>query len=387
MAEIFDIEKTELRMIHFLRSLRARGFLVDFSTQQTALMLLAKNDFFDREAMRHLLKTLVCDTRAKWHQFDELYARYWSVKPIQGGKVITQNLMGKQNKSNGVPDGQSTQQRKEKSKQSQKESGAVDLENGDMINKYRASSRDGHVDRFDAPINPELLVQLSGICDAIINQWLRSRQATSSSAHVRKHLDIRQSVRVNMQHGGELFELQWFSSRDEKPTVTLFIDVSRSMDKHTSLFLLFAMAMVKRLKTTRVWLFNTQLTEISRQLHHQQFGQLREQILLQHLCWGGGTKIAASLDKWLHSASKPQRRNHYVVILSDGLDTDSGTQLSQVTKHLKRLCHRLIWVNPLMALERFDLSSQKLAGAMEYIDDMFSINTVEDFRKLTTSMH
>ncbi|MFD2180489.1 VWA domain-containing protein [Veronia pacifica] len=384
----FPVIETERKMIAFMRDMKQRGFLVDTETEQLALSLLAEHDFFDRQGMALTLKPLMCDSRVRWLQFEPLFNQYWSVKPVLGGKVKTRGLHRAENRHQNQSEQSGEPFEQQTGESTAPRAGAVsDDIDEETLRRYRASSADS-VERIDfSNLDPAMLNRLSAACEAMVRQWLRCRQSSSASSRLNQSLDIRQTVRSNLQHGGLLLELQWRATRTEAPKVSIFIDVSRSMEKHTSLFLLFAMAMVRQVRDSRVYVFNTQLSEVTDTLNRQQYQKVREKILLQQMCWGGGTKIASCFDQWLSTANKPARRNHYVLVLSDGLDTDPRERFETAIRGLRRCCRKLIWLNPLMLVKGYDIDTQSFAGVMDCIDHMMPANSIDSFAELTSALN
>jgi uncharacterized protein with von Willebrand factor type A (vWA) domain len=65
--------------------------------------------------------------------------------------------------------------------------------------------------------------------------------------------------------------------------------------------------------------------------------------------FGGGTRIAASLDTFnVRYAKATLDSRSVVIVMSDGYDTDPPEALAVELRRLKRRVHRVIWLNPLL---------------------------------------
>jgi len=72
-----------------------------------------------------------------------------------------------------------------------------------------------------------------------------------------------------------------------------------------------------------------------------------------------------------------------VVVCSDGLDRGDPQVLGDAMDHLSRLCHKLIWMNPLKGdEEEFQARSVGMLIAKPYIDELLSGHDLASLEKL-----
>jgi uncharacterized protein with von Willebrand factor type A (vWA) domain len=77
--------------------------------------------------------------------------------------------------------------------------------------------------------------------------------------------------------------------------------------------------------------------------------------------FAGGTRLGLSLGQLrAHHQRQLTGRRTIVLLITDGLDTGSTTDLSQELSWLKRHCRKLLWLNPLL---RFDGYAPIASGA------------------------
>ena len=66
-----------------------------------------------------------------------------------------------------------------------------------------------------------------------------------------------------------------------------------------------------------------------------------------------------------------------VLIISDGWDRGDPDQLGREMARLRRSCHRLIWLNPLLGSAAYQPETRGMASALPHCDDFLSAHSVE----------
>jgi uncharacterized protein len=86
--------------------------------------------------------------------------------------------------------------------------------------------------------------------------------------------------------------------------------------------------------------------------------------------WSGGTRLGDGLkvfnDRW---GVRGMARGAIVVILSDGWDRGDPERLATEMARLRRVAHRVVWVNPLKAAPGYSPLARGMAAALPYVDD------------------
>lgn len=195
-----------------------------------------------------------------------------------------------------------------------------------------------------------------------------------------EEVDLRRWVRLCRAHGGELVYLPRRRRRRRHPRLILLGDVSGSMLPYAPLFLHFAHTLVRRRGRTEVYLFGTRLTKLTRALGRTPLEAL-SQLLPPDA--GAGTRLGTAL---LAFANDQGRRglahNALLVIYSDGLDQGEPEQVVAALARLRRLCRRIIWLNPLKASPAYAPEARAMAAALPYLDRLLAGASVESFRQL-----
>ena len=76
-------------------------------------------------------------------------------------------------------------------------------------------------------------------------------------------------------------------------------------------------------------------------------------------------------------------RGAIVVICSDGLDRGDPAVLAEAMERLSRLCHKVIWMNPLKGdEEEFQPRSVGMLVAKPFVDELLSGHDLASLEKL-----
>jgi uncharacterized protein with von Willebrand factor type A (vWA) domain len=75
-------------------------------------------------------------------------------------------------------------------------------------------------------------------------------------------------------------------------------------------------------------------------------------------------------------------RGAVVVILSDGWDRGDPSVLAGEMARLRRVAHRVVWVNPLKASPGYAPLARGMAAALPYVDDFVEGHSVASLENL-----
>ena len=70
-----------------------------------------------------------------------------------------------------------------------------------------------------------------------------------------------------------------------------------------------------------------------------------------------------------------------VVLVSDGFDTDSASELVDALRALRRRCHRLLWLNPMLGREGYALHPDMLAALTPHVDRIAAAHSLDALRE------
>lgn len=192
-------------------------------------------------------------------------------------------------------------------------------------------------------------------------------------------LDIRRMAReaMNLNDGAPTL-LRMDRKRKQRPLV-LLLDVSGSMADHSRNLLQFAYSMRRAAQKVEVFCFGTRLTRITPTLDRRNPDAAMKLASEKVLDWDGGTRIGDSIEAFVRNwGRRGLSRGATVIICSDGLDRGDPAKLADSMEKLERLCHRIIWMNPLHD-EHVEGAPPTLAMAVAgpHIDEIASGNNLE----------
>jgi uncharacterized protein with von Willebrand factor type A (vWA) domain len=195
--------------------------------------------------------------------------------------------------------------------------------------------------------------------------------------------DLRRTLRRSLRTEGEPFRRAWTDRRTRRRPLVLLLDVSGSMATYARPLLQFAQAVMLAGGRAEVFAFGTRLTRISRSLRTTDPGKALAAVGRAVTDWEGGTRIGDSLgellDRW---ASRSGLRGAVVVLCSDGLERGDPDVLRARMARLRRLAHKVIWVNPLKGSPRYEPLARGMAASLPYVDRFLPGHNLESLEAL-----
>jgi uncharacterized protein with von Willebrand factor type A (vWA) domain len=155
------------------------------------------------------------------------------------------------------------------------------------------------------------------------------------------------------------------------------------MSLYSRLLLHFVHTVSNGLSNVETFVFATRLTRITRQLARRDVDAAIEDVTKIVQDWSGGTRIGESLHTFnYHWARRVLGRGAVVLIISDGWDRGDIRVLAEEMARLRRHCHRLIWLNPLLGQEDYRPVTAGMRAALPFIDDFLPANTLDSLLAL-----
>lgn len=209
----------------------------------------------------------------------------------------------------------------------------------------------------------------------------RSRRFAPAS-HGR--IDANRTVRHLLRGGGEPARLLRHAHRRRPRRLVLLLDVSGSMEPYADALLRFAHVAARRRAGTEVFTIGTRLTRISRELRRRDADLALAAVAKAVPDWSGGTRLGevlrAFLDRW---GQRGAARGAVVVFASDGWERGDPHVLAEQMARLRRLAHRVVWVNPHRGKPGFAPLTAGMAAALPHIDEFVSGHSLAAYEELT----
>jgi len=202
-------------------------------------------------------------------------------------------------------------------------------------------------------------------------------------AHKGATFDLRRTLRRSLRTHGEPFERAWRDRKTRARPLVLILDVSGSMSAYARALMQFAYAAMATGRRVEVFVFGTRLTRVTRVLRRRDPDRALREIGQEVPDWEGGTRIGESLKSLLDGWSqRAALRGGVVVVCSDGLERDDPDLLRTQMARLRRLAHRVVWVNPLKGSPRYEPLARGMAAALPSIDVFVSGHNLESIEEL-----
>ncbi|GAA0259389.1 vWA domain-containing protein [Cryptosporangium japonicum] len=200
------------------------------------------------------------------------------------------------------------------------------------------------------------------------------RRTRRSRASRRKgeRIDVRRTVRDARKTGGDPVALVHRRRRRRPRPLVLLCDVSGSMEPYTRVFLALLHGSVTGARA-EAFVFSTRLTRLTRPLARRDPDLALRRAADAAPDWAGGTLLARSLQRFLDSyGRRGAARGAVVVILSDGWAQDPPAEVAAQMARLRRLAHRIVWVNPRKAATGYAPKVGGMAAALPFCDAFVS---------------
>lgn len=202
----------------------------------------------------------------------------------------------------------------------------------------------------------------------------------------RGELDPRRTLRAAIRAYGEPVSLRRRARSTAPRRVVLLIDVSGSMSPYSDALLRFAHAVARRMPA-EVFTIGTRLTRVSRQLRQRDPELALRAATSAVPDWSGGTRLGESikafLDRW---GQRGVARRAVVVVCSDGWERGDTALLGEQFARLRRLAHRVFWLNPHAGGAGYEPVQSGIVAALPHIDRLLAGHSLAALEELLTEV-
>lgn len=192
----------------------------------------------------------------------------------------------------------------------------------------------------------------------------------------RGHLDVRQTIRRNIEYDGLLFETVWKRKKVERPKVVAVCDVSGSVANAARFLLLFLYSVTEVIPKVRAFAFSSQLAEITELFETAAAEDAIGQALQKH-GWGSTDYGRAMADLETAVLDDIDHRTT-VLILGDARSNYGDPGVASLRKIHER-ARRVLWLNPEPKAfwNSGDSEMRRLGTACDRVDSCRSIQDLE----------
>jgi len=201
-------------------------------------------------------------------------------------------------------------------------------------------------------------------------------------------IDLRRTLRRSLRSEGEIFSWAYREPKLKPRPLVVIADISGSMERYTRLLLHFIYGMKAALsQPVEAFVFSTRLTRITRPLQIRDLDLALKNVGELVNDWAGGTRIGESLKifnfEW---GRRVLGRGAVVLIISDGWDRGDVDLLTHEMARLKRNCHHLIWLNPLLGAPDYEPLTRGIQAALPHIDSFLPVHNLASLEDLANRL-
>ncbi len=357
-------------LIGFNQVARDYGFKVGLQCSQDSISTALAGLWMEKDLFEYALAALFCQAEEEKERFSMVFKRFWlekgsrvqSISTYKNQKKIIKNArsvavmmgIGKSDKTGDVEEGKNT-------------SGA----NAKDVLKSTDFSQ----------LNPKQSELLDDLSEQLVKEMsLRIRRKKKKAR--KGQINLGQSIRKNLQHGGTIIQLFKNRKKKEKYRLLILLDVSGSMDKYSYYLLKFLWTLRAHFKNIEVFAFSTVLKRITEQLSDKDIGIALQNVSMHATHWSSGTKIGECLTHFNENYA-PYHLNGktLTLVLSDGLDTGEPEVLSTAIQKIKLRSKKLIWLNPLKGMVGYQPIQE---GMKAVLDDLDHFSSAHNLNSLLT---
>lgn len=195
--------------------------------------------------------------------------------------------------------------------------------------------------------------------------------------------DLRATMRASLRAAGEPIDRRWREPGDRLRRLVLLLDISGSMEPYARAMLRFAHAAVSGRQKVEAFAIGTRLTRMTKELESRDPDTALARAGTRVHDWSGGTRLGECLrafnDQW---GVRGMARGAIVVILSDGWDRGDPDLLAEQMRRLRRVCHQVVWVNPLKVTPGYAPLARGMAAALPFVDDFVEGHSLAAMQEL-----
>jgi len=195
-----------------------------------------------------------------------------------------------------------------------------------------------------------------------------------------RRFDVRRTLRASLQTGGDPVVLHRLGPPPRSPKFAVLVDGSRSMSTYAESVLSFAYALGRASVRARTYLFSTELIDVTRILRKATPGEPLPDL---GEAWGGGTRIGASLARFVREyGAQALDDQTLVIVASDGLDAGDGVLLGRAMKEIARRAAAVVWLNPHARSRGFAPTAGGMRAALPFVDVLDAATSASDFERI-----
>jgi uncharacterized protein len=365
-------------LLRFAEVLHRGGVSVNTGRVADVLTAIERVGLTTREDVRATLRCLLVYRHEDFPFFDAAFDRFWRARQ-RGGDGPALFSLGEKPRVVTTPSA-GTRVEFDSDLESATSKPGAPLAVGAWSDTESLRTRDFN------DLTPEELMRAEALIAALpwqlgVRRTRRWKRSTKGSIH------LRPIIRSNMKYGGELLDLPRRIRRVKPRPIVVLADVSGSMERYARVLLQFVCGMATGIHEVESFVFATRLTRITRAVARRGTSGAVRAVTRDVQDWGGGTRIGDALRAFnVHWARRVMRHDPVMLIVSDGWDRGDPQLLARELARVRRTCHRLVWLNPLLGSKGYEPLTRGMVAALPLVDDFLPAHNLASLEQLAAHL-
>jgi uncharacterized protein with von Willebrand factor type A (vWA) domain len=360
-------------LLGFTRALRAAGVPVTADRSQSFLAATALVGLGDRASTYRAGRATLCAGPEDLARYDQVFTAWFDER----GELPRMVPATATPSAPGLPEDDAI--------------GAADL--GEDTVRLAASAAEVLRHRDVASLSSAEKQRLSSLYAGLVVRPPR-RRTSRHEPWRRGGVDGGRTLRASLRRMGEPATVVRRRRTVRARRVVLLVDVSGSMSEYVDAVLRLA----HRIGTgagdggwgsrpVEVFTLGTRLTRVTRAMRLRDPDRALAAAGETVPDWSGGTRLGetmkAFLDRW---GARGLARGAVVVVFSDGWERGDAALLGEQMARLRRVAHRVVWVNPHRGKAGYAPVQQGVQAALPHCDDFVAGHSLATFEKVLEVM-
>lgn len=240
----------------------------------------------------------------------------------------------------------------------------------EVLSKMRLSN----VDRSDMRIMRELVRKMA---KRLIAMHSRRKKIAR-----RGTLDVRRTIRANIEFDGLLFHTIWKRTKVDRPKVMAICDVSGSVAQVSRFLLMFLYSLQEVLPNVRSFAFSGDLGETTEMFEREKLEQALALVLRDF--GGGSTDYGRAFEDFEALAMNDIDHRTTVLILGDAR-SNYGDPRADILKLVHARARRVIWLNP-EPRSMWNSGDSEMRRLTPYCDRAITCASLQDLERVVSDL-
>lgn len=240
----------------------------------------------------------------------------------------------------------------------------------EVLSKMRLSN----VDRSDMRIMRELVRKMA---KRLIAMHSRRKKVAR-----RGTLDVRRTIRANIEFDGLLFHTIWKRTKVDRPKVMAICDVSGSVAQVSRFLLMFLYSLQEVLPNVRSFAFSGELGETTDMFEREKLEQALALVLRDF--GGGSTDYGRAFEDFETLAMDDIDHRTTVLILGDAR-SNYGDPRADILKLVHARARRVIWLNP-EPRSMWNSGDSEMRRLTPYCDRAITCASLQDLERVVSDL-